>query len=110
MSCELERRADGTLWHSILIICSIPHFLLFTQGGWNPAALAATAAGVLPSLPGFLSARGAWPLAVLGPLPPALAAVYDGAWFVGVFVSSLTYVALMGQQQQQGEMQPGFTG
>ena len=28
------------------------------SGGWNPAALAATVAGILPSLPGFLSAIG----------------------------------------------------
>lgn len=70
------------------------------QDGWNPAALIATGAGVLPTLPGFLSTLG-----VLHGVPPVLLALYDCAWFVGVGVSSLVYCALMaaaGQQQAAG--------
>jgi NCS1 family nucleobase:cation symporter-1 len=61
-------------------------------GGFNPAALAALAAGVLPCVPGFLGA--AFPAAY-----PAVGAywkgVYSYAWFVGFAVAAATYLGLM---------------
>jgi nucleobase:cation symporter-1, NCS1 family len=60
--------------------------------GWNPAALAAFAAGVLPNLPGFLktAAPGAF-----GWIGPGWAAAYTYAWFIGLFVALAVYAGLM---------------
>lgn len=61
------------------------------RGGWNPAALAAFAAGLLPNLPGFLATA----------VPSAFAAgplwmgIYTWAWFVGLAIALLVYTALM---------------
>ena len=60
--------------------------------GWNPAALAAFAAGVLPNLPGFL--KTAAPDA-FGWIGPAWAAAYTYAWFSGLAVALALYAALM---------------
>ncbi|GFR47711.1 hypothetical protein Agub_g9465, partial [Astrephomene gubernaculifera] len=51
------------------------------KDGWNPAALWAMLAGVLPTLPGFLATLG-----LLHGLPPVFGLLYDCAWFVGVGV------------------------
>lgn len=60
------------------------------RGGWNPAALAALAAGALPTLPGLLHTL--FGLAV----PQALVALYaQAAWPVGFFVAGAVYLALM---------------
>lgn len=60
--------------------------------GWNPAALAALAAGVAPCLPGLLQAVG-----LLGgvQLPSAFRVCYDLAWFVGTGVAAAVYGAMM---------------
>ena len=50
------------------------------RGGWNPAAVVAT----------LLGCGCAWAGAVV----PALAGVYDYAWFVGFLVSAGAYLAL----------------
>jgi NCS1 family nucleobase:cation symporter-1 len=68
----------------------LPCPALHCKGGWNPAALAAVAAGITPCLPGLLASVGLGPAA-----PPAFAAVYDAAWFVGVGVASGVYWAAM---------------
>jgi NCS1 family nucleobase:cation symporter-1 len=62
------------------------------RGGWNPAAIIAFAAGVLPNLPGFLktAAPGAF-----GWIGPAWAAAYTYAWFTGLAVALALYAALM---------------
>jgi NCS1 family nucleobase:cation symporter-1 len=60
--------------------------------GWNPAALAAFAAGVLPNLPGFL--KTAAPTA-FGWIGPAWAAAYTYAWFSGLALAMAVYAALM---------------
>ncbi|MEP9357405.1 NCS1 family nucleobase:cation symporter-1 [Sphingomonas sp. KR3-1] len=59
--------------------------------GWNPAALAAFAAGVLPNLPGFLATAA--PKAIT--VGPAWMAIYTWAWFVGLGIALLVYTALM---------------
>ncbi|KAF5827855.1 permease for cytosine/purines, uracil, thiamine, allantoin-domain-containing protein [Dunaliella salina] len=66
------------------------------KGGWNPAALAALAAGVLPCLPGLLQQTN-----TLTGLPPFWGALYSCAWFIGVTVSSLVYVMLMAAPGKQ---------
>lgn len=59
------------------------------SGGWNVRALVALALGVAPNLPGFLVAAGALESA------PGWTDIYTYAWFVGFFVSGLSYWVLM---------------
>ncbi|MCH7861632.1 NCS1 family nucleobase:cation symporter-1 [Sphingomonas sp. NPDC092331] len=59
--------------------------------GWNPAALIAFAAGVLPNLPGFLATAAPGAFAV----GPVWMAIYTWAWFVGLAIALLVYLALM---------------
>jgi NCS1 family nucleobase:cation symporter-1 len=60
--------------------------------GWNPAALVALAAGVLPCVPGFLAT--AFPAAF-----PEVGAfwrgIYSYAWFVGFGLAGVVYLGLM---------------
>ncbi|MEA3031576.1 MAG: nucleobase:cation symporter, family [Sphingomonadales bacterium] len=65
--------------------------------GWNPAALLAFAAGVLPNLPGFLktAAPGAF-----GWIGPAWAAAYTYAWFSGLALAMAVYLMLMWRTRQ----------
>lgn len=60
-------------------------------GRWNPPALIAFAAGVLPNLPGFLAtaAPGAFSVG------PFWMHIYTWAWFVGLGVALLVYALLM---------------
>jgi nucleobase:cation symporter-1, NCS1 family len=62
------------------------------RNGWNPAAIAAFLAGVLPNLPGFLNA--AFPAAFPG-VGAGFKTVYTYAWFVGVALAAIVYGALM---------------
>jgi NCS1 family nucleobase:cation symporter-1 len=57
-------------------------------GGWNPKALVALAAGILPNLPGFL---GTIKAAEVGAFWMKL---YSYAWFVGFGISFAVYAAL----------------
>lgn len=59
------------------------------RGGWNPAALAALAAGVAPTLPGLWASLGGASVA------PLWRALYDAAWFVGCGVAAAVYRLLM---------------
>ncbi len=60
--------------------------------GWNPAALIAFAAGVLPNIPGFLHTvlPGVFP-----DVSPIFKHIYTFAWFVGVAVAMAVYLLLM---------------
>jgi nucleobase:cation symporter-1, NCS1 family len=58
--------------------------------GWNPAAIIALVVGVLPNLPGFLQAAG-----FVARVPDLFNAIYTYAWFVGLAVAALVYMALM---------------
>ena len=62
------------------------------RGGWNPAALIAFAAGVLPNVPGFLVT--AFPAAFPGVGTP-WTTIYSYAWFVGIMLSLVSYALLM---------------
>jgi NCS1 family nucleobase:cation symporter-1 len=55
--------------------------------GFNPVALVALAAGVLPNLPGFLSGTK-----LIAPVTGVLADIYPYAWFSGFFVAGAVYV------------------
>ncbi len=61
------------------------------RAGWNPAALIAFAAGLLPNLPGFLATAA--PSAFTA--GPFWMAIYTWAWFVGLAIALLTYTSLM---------------
>lgn len=65
------------------------------KGGWNPAALIAFVVAVLPNLPGFLHA--AFP-GTFGGVPAFFVQLYHYAWFVGLGLSALIYLALMRRQ------------
>ncbi len=57
-------------------------------GGFNPAAMIALLAGVLPNLPGFLAKIGVIEVAKFW------SDLYDYAWFVGFGISFVVYLAL----------------
>lgn len=61
------------------------------RGGWNPAALVAFAAGVLPNLPGFFATAAPKAFTVA----PLWMAIYTWAWFVGLGIALLVYLGLM---------------
>jgi NCS1 family nucleobase:cation symporter-1 len=60
--------------------------------GWNPAAVVAFLAGVLPNIPGFLNA--AFPEAFPN-VGSGLKTVYTYAWFVGIAISAVVYGLMM---------------
>jgi len=61
-------------------------------GGFNPAAIVAFAAAVLPNLPGFAHAAG---LVGDGVVPVLFDQIYTYAWFVGFGLAAALYLALM---------------
>jgi nucleobase:cation symporter-1, NCS1 family len=62
------------------------------QKGFNQVALIALLSGILPNVPGFLTTikvvdiKAVWPW---------LNNLYSYAWFVGFFISGLTYLFMM---------------
>jgi NCS1 family nucleobase:cation symporter-1 len=62
------------------------------RSGYNPAALLALVAGVLPNVPGFLVAIGVVKQAAVWAW---LTGVYNYAWFVGFAVAGVVYGGLM---------------
>lgn len=67
--------------------------------GWNLIAIVALVLGVLPSLPGFLTALG-----MVENLPTMLVELYNYAWFIGAFTSAVIYYLLM--RQPAAEQKP----
>ena len=81
----------------ILRKCKLDLRALYTRngiyqyhGGWNYGAIVALVLGILPNLPGFLTAIG-----LIEDAPRWLVGLYDYAWFVGVAVAGLTYLCIM---------------
>ena len=68
-------RKDGPYWYT---------------GGFNPAALVALAAGILPCVPGFLAT-----IKVVE-VPPIWTEMYNFAWFISFGIAFVVYVGLMG--------------
>jgi NCS1 family nucleobase:cation symporter-1 len=62
------------------------------RSGWNPAAIIAFVAGVVPNIPGFLHA--AFPSAFAGIGAP-FTTLYDYAWFVGLAIAAAVYATIM---------------
>ncbi len=62
------------------------------ENGFNWRAIAAFAIGVVPCLPGFLAAAGAFDAAAM---PGIFHTLYTWAWFVSSGLSAATYYALM---------------
>ncbi len=77
-------------------------------GGYNPKAIAALILGVLPNIPGFLVQIKVWgPESVFEFFIP----FYHYAWFIGLFVSGITYglMMLFGKRSpQEFDEQPAF--
>ncbi len=65
----------------------------FYRRGWNPIAVGAFLAGVVPCLPGFVHVSLPQALPHLGGF---LSRLYDYAWFVALGLSALVYAAGMG--------------
>jgi nucleobase:cation symporter-1, NCS1 family len=64
------------------------------RAGWNPWALVALAAGIVPCLPGFAVAVG-WTDAPVTGVGDFWTGLYRYAWFVSFGVSLVSYVVLM---------------
>jgi NCS1 family nucleobase:cation symporter-1 len=67
--------------------------------GWNPAALAAFLAGVLPNLPGFLKTAAPERFHWMG---ESWAAARAYAWFIGLALALAVYAALMWRSRNPG--------
>ena len=66
------------------------------RGGWNPAAIVAFVAGVLPNIPGFMNA--AFPSA-FPDVGETFKTIYTYAWFVGLAIAAVIYGAMMKGQR-----------
>src|SRR5690606_21448208 len=53
------------------------------RNGWNPAALVALIAGVLPNIPGFFKAAG-----FVADVPDVFEVTYTYAWFIGLAIAA----------------------
>jgi len=60
--------------------------------GFNSKAIVALLLGILPNLPGFLTQIK---VMSIGTVWPWIAHLYNYAWFVGFFISGITYMLLM---------------
>lgn len=69
--------------------------------GINWRAMAALAIGVAPNVPGFLNAATGHPL-----FPPVFDTIYSYAWFVGLPLAGLVYIALMHNRATPAEDAP----
>jgi nucleobase:cation symporter-1, NCS1 family len=65
------------------------------RNGFNHWALIALILGILPNVPGFLTTIG---VAGKDSVPGWLSGLYNYAWFIGFFVSGLTYLLFMKKQ------------
>ncbi|MDP2339461.1 MAG: NCS1 family nucleobase:cation symporter-1 [Deltaproteobacteria bacterium] len=73
------------------------------MNGWNPVAVVALFAGILPNVPGFLAAFFSAPLSItigesvftIGPVVVGepWTTIYEWAWFVAFFISAIVHLA-----------------
>ena len=64
------------------------------KNGYNPVAILALVAGILPNIPGFLHAAG-----LVASVPAIFDTLYTYAWFVGLPISGLLYGLLQKRPQ-----------
>ncbi|MDB5228164.1 MAG: nitrate reductase [Bacteroidota bacterium] len=69
-----------------------PHGIYSFNNGINYAAVAALLIGILPNVPGFLATTK---MINTDAVPQWILGLYNFAWFVGFFISGLTYYAMM---------------
>jgi NCS1 family nucleobase:cation symporter-1 len=62
------------------------------RSGFNWYAVGALLLGILPNIPGFLTTIG---LVSPGTFPSWITGIYSYAWFVGFFVSGVSYFTMM---------------
>ncbi|QDA61730.1 NCS1 family nucleobase:cation symporter-1 [Hymenobacter jejuensis] len=67
------------------------------RNGFNTSALLALVIGILPNIPGFLTTVGAVPKEAVWPW---LVSLYSYAWFVGFFISGVSYLLMMSKQRR----------
>ena len=69
------------------------------SNGFNHAAIIALLIGILPNIPGFLTT-----IKLIPPntVPQWIAHLYNYAWFVGFFVSGISYHVLMKNYNRKG--------
>lgn len=67
------------------------------SNGFNRIAVVALLLGILPNVPGFLTTVGALDKEAVWPW---VAGIYHYAWFVGFFVSGMTYYLMMGVRKR----------
>jgi NCS1 family nucleobase:cation symporter-1 len=70
------------------------------SNGINYKAVAALLLGILPNVPGFLTTIKVWPVDIV---PAWMSGLYNYAWFVGFFVSGISYV-LMTKKKTKEEL------
>jgi NCS1 family nucleobase:cation symporter-1 len=66
------------------------------NGGFNRFAVVALLLGIIPNVPGFLTVVG---VIDKGAMWAWIVYLYNYAWFVGFFISGLTYLAMMQSQR-----------
>lgn len=66
------------------------------SNGFNYKAIIALLAGIIPNIPGFLTTKKVIPA---NTVPAWLSHLYNYAWFVGFFISGVTYLLLMRKYQ-----------
>ena len=71
------------------------HGQYYYSNGWNIAAVIAFVVGVLPNIPGFLNAAFPTSFPVI---PEMFKTIYTYAWFVGLALSGVVYLVLMGHK------------
>lgn len=73
-----------------------PNGIYSFKNGFNPSAIVALLAGILPNVPGFLTTIKLIPQESV---PQWVSQLYNYAWFVGFFVSGVVYMVMMGTKR-----------
>ncbi|OFW68888.1 MAG: nitrate reductase [Alphaproteobacteria bacterium GWC2_42_16] len=73
--------------------------------GYNLKAIAALILGILPNIPGFLVQIKVWSP---GSAFEFFVPLYHYAWFIGLFISAITYGLMMASEKETSEEKPAF--
>ncbi|MEP6615555.1 MAG: NCS1 family nucleobase:cation symporter-1 [Ginsengibacter sp.] len=75
--------------------------------GFNLRAIVSLLLGILPNIPGFLVTTKLIPV---NAVPEWVAHLYNYAWFVGFFVSGISYILMMRMPRAENSRSGEFTG